>query len=469
MKKLFHTKIIPLIIVIISIIICSFSNNIFAATSMDIFETTYLISACNNDFLLLTYNNDTFKIYNISEDDISKTANENFSVKSYFFANDELFIVCKNERNLPIVKCGNSGAVLDAEIISNISLKENCITAVKHDYIYLVDSKNPKTVCKYTIDGTEYDKYTFDKDIKSLFTDKSNENAYAIIDGGIICIESNTFISCYTPTAPYNFYGNYCCDSAGKVFLFDDDEGFELVTQTDYENLCVLNNTVYGSKDNIVYMLSDEGAPTAKYVLDSKVQQLSVSNSKMAVLCNNDVQFLYKENFISIINEDSNNSYNSLPDNSQISFPEQSSTQNNAGQSSEAADYSISSSVYTFSDDMIMNIPQGTTIAKFKSNVSYGENSIQFTNHNNQIKTSGTIGTGWRVDFSGNGRTVSYYIIIYGDLTGEGNINSRDITALSNYLVEKSEFSKYQLYASDINEDGISDSLDLLLIRKMIK
>ena len=77
------------------------------------------------------------------------------------------------------------------------------------------------------------------------------------------------------------------------------------------------------------------------------------------------------------------------------------------------------------------------------------------------------MGTGWRVDFSGGGNAKSYYTVMIGDVTGEGNINSRDIYLMRDYLFGKAEFTKYQEISADVNKNGIIDSIDMYMIKKI--
>ena len=127
-------------------------------------------------------------------------------------------------------------------------------------------------------------------------------------------------------------------------------------------------------------------------------------------------------------------------------------------------DYTISSDVYEISEDVIY-IPQGTTVAVFKKGMKYGDCKITFTNHNNKSVTSGQMGTGWRIDFSGD-VDISYYTVVDGDVTGEGNINSRDIYLMRDYLFGKAGFTKYQELAADVKKNGIIDSVDMYMMKK---
>lgn len=482
MHRILKHKSIISIILIFAILMFSFTYGIYGTGGSEIFENCELIAGEKGNFLFITYNDKMFYTYRIDKnEDMAKISNENFSMKSCFFANGHCFLVGKHNKNLPLMKLSGGGASLDIGSISDFNLKDYCITAAKYDYIYAVDSKKSDTVYKYQINGTLYETYNLGKNIKSLFTD-SNNIVFAVVDGGIFNVETGGFISCDVPSVPYTFSENYCCDSSGKIFEFRSTTGFKCVMQTDYGRLCVLNGNVYAAENNILYILDDSGKPKYKYELSSDIQNLCVSGNLVAIMYGNNVQILHKEYFDLIADESSNDlseiSKNIEPSehssNQNISSkPSTNSkpvTQNSALQSSSQTvqpSYDISSSKYNMNNGIITDIPQGTTIAQLKKNISYGSNTMTVTNHNNKIQTSGQVGTGWRIDFSGNGKTTSYYTVIVGDVTGEGNINSRDVSALADYILEKNDLLVYYLYAADLNSDGVCNSLDLLLLKKI--
>lgn len=120
---------------------------------------------------------------------------------------------------------------------------------------------------------------------------------------------------------------------------------------------------------------------------------------------------------------------------------------------------------------IITGIDQGTTIKEFKNNILYNTEkySIHFINYSNSVVTSGTVGTNMKVVLKENDKSkCEYTIVIYGDLTGEGNINSRDTNALLNYLLGKTSLSGPYLLAADINHDNEVNTLDLLLLERYI-
>ncbi len=130
----------------------------------------------------------------------------------------------------------------------------------------------------------------------------------------------------------------------------------------------------------------------------------------------------------------------------------------------------IQSSVYTLdsSKGIIRGIEPGTTIAQIKSNIDYGDCGISFTDHNGKAKTSGSIGTGAAITFSGGGESVTYTIIIRGDLTGEGNIKSNDKNSLYGYLLGSDSLTNTELLAADVTNNGTVDVKDLLALTKYL-
>lgn len=155
-------------------------------------------------------------------------------------------------------------------------------------------------------------------------------------------------------------------------------------------------------------------------------------------------------------------------------IPEEKPTQPTGGGSSSSSPTpvygKISSPVYHIDRNkfLITGITPGTTIAKFKSNISYEGYRISFQNYNGSVKTSGNTGTGMTVYFSdANGNIKEAYILVVtGDLTGEGNVNKNDKRAAMSELLGESRLAFPFDLAFDINGDGILDTLDLLRLAR---
>ena len=84
---------------------------------------------------------------------------------------------------------------------------------------------------------------------------------------------------------------------------------------------------------------------------------------------------------------------------------------------------------------------------------------------------NGSFGTGTRVDCVYNGEIKeTYYVVIFGDLTGDGVVDIYDssvVSALVNGDMEFDEDSVFNL-ASDLNNDTVSDIYDLAIINSVV-
>ena len=60
-----------------------------------------------------------------------------------------------------------------------------------------------------------------------------------------------------------------------------------------------------------------------------------------------------------------------------------------------------------------------------------------------------------------------YSIVVTGDLTGEGNVNSRDLDALMKHLTEEQQLTGIFISAADIDKDNMLSTKDLVLLSRL--
>lgn len=459
-----------LISIVLALMIILYAMPEINAAEVNFNESTDLIAIKGEAFIVITYNEKYFEMYRLTRSGINKFSAESMPANQAYYTSDMIYLLCQNSRNIPFIAIGDGGAGGDVGIISDVLLKENCFAAIDIGYIYLVDAGSPNTVCKYTPKGIKTAEFNLNSEAGAVFTYStgSEEIVYAVTSDGILDLESDIFISCASPESPFQFYGDYCCDSNGWIFYFDTEKGFTSVLKTDYENVYIVNGSYYGMSGKTIYRLDDNGSPIAKYEFETEPKKVCASGSLFAALYSNDVYLIYESEFLEIITESAVDS----SENTSLS-PSDSSTENSKNSLNKSSEVSaeinsISSDKYILESNIISNIPQGTTIAVLKSNIDYGTSAVTFINHNGKTVTSGQIGTGWQVTFTQNSTSKTYFTVVTGDVTGEGNINSRDTSALSNYLLFKSDLSEYAYYAADLNGDGEVNSLDLLLTEMLI-
>ena len=80
--------------------------------------------------------------------------------------------------------------------------------------------------------------------------------------------------------------------------------------------------------------------------------------------------------------------------------------------------------------------------------------------------TKGNVGTGFKLRKTTSGKTSEFVIVIAGDSTGDGIINSADLLKIRQHLLEFITLKDEYFKASDITKDNIINSADLLKVRQ---
>lgn len=131
----------------------------------------------------------------------------------------------------------------------------------------------------------------------------------------------------------------------------------------------------------------------------------------------------------------------------------------------------IGSSLYTIDRECgwIYGISPSTSAAAFRANLTVtGEGELTLS-RNQQTVSSGNAGTGMVIQLSQDGVvTDSLTLIVYGDVSGEGNINTLDFRALRDHLLEKEELNGPFCEAADVTHDGQVNTLDLLALNQFL-
>ena len=79
--------------------------------------------------------------------------------------------------------------------------------------------------------------------------------------------------------------------------------------------------------------------------------------------------------------------------------------------------------------------------------------------------TNGTLATGMQMIITTNGSTVTYTVVIRGDVNGDGRLSAIDYVIVRNYLDRTSTLSGAYLNGADTNNDGRASALDYVILR----
>ena len=129
----------------------------------------------------------------------------------------------------------------------------------------------------------------------------------------------------------------------------------------------------------------------------------------------------------------------------------------------------IGSSLYSIDREhgWIYGLSPSTSAAAFRGNLS-GEGEFTLL-RNQQVISSGNAGTGMVIQLSQDGVVSdTLTLIVYGDVSGEGNVNTLDFRTLRDHLLEKEGLAGPFLQAADINHDKQVNTLDLLALEQFL-
>lgn len=80
----------------------------------------------------------------------------------------------------------------------------------------------------------------------------------------------------------------------------------------------------------------------------------------------------------------------------------------------------------------------------------------------------GVLATGNKVTVTSGEEVKEYYIVIYGDVNGDGSIKASDYVFIKNYIMGSKQISGAYLKAADVNKDGKVKASDYVLIKNNI-
>ncbi len=323
-------------------------------------------------------------------------------------------------------------------------------------------------------------------------TDPATDISYTVtIDDSMVTVSRENTTIGYTKISNVfsisicnNILSLYTLDRANEILgVFSFDFYNDAIDSTAL-NAFVFDNPSCFASDGVstVYYVSDrdtrkvcayKNGNTEEFNLKSQIKQLLCINKEMVLAVTNDnVYFLNGTEAVKILDYTLSEPISYIGNNriQDSNGDEYIRGDNSLQEYTSVTESFVPETISTQSGDTPnTSIPAfyladaGITVSKIKKAFADFEISKVTKADGTYIK-SGKLGTGAKVYFAqGNVST----IIIRGELTGEGNINSRDIKAILNHLSKKELLQGEYLIAADVNGDRCVTTKDALLIAQM--
>lgn len=370
-------------------------------------------------------------------------------------------------------------------LLDRVQISENRIVFDLSDNIYVVDDNAPSVVRKYTRYGVFIQEISLSEKIDRLFCDYTDGSVYALCGSSAWSIDERRMLPGKGVPSVCDPVEGRCSDDCGNVYTFSASQGYKKVFASPYGNACVSKNGIWSYDGNTVYQIGEDGLTAASMDLTVPVDDLVSSSDTVAAVSGEKLIILDRSGFVPVDNEEeppeqknpSSGDNSSAPSGSCSScfdLPETRSELSNTSSANEQ-DKNNTPPQRSGSEDhgavkeklyisgRFLYLDKSMTLAALKKELLYGNTVDHAVSHRSRTVTGGNVGTGWTFQYPGYD---SITVIVYGDLTGEGNVNSNDVNKLSTYILSGSGLSDNERLAADTDKNGTIDLHDLYSIYK---
>lgn len=313
--------------------------------------------------------------------------------------------------------------------------------AVANGEVYLIHySKTDSYVVSYSLNGTYLRKYSAPMGVETLFV--NDAKAYLKSKSGeIFRLSGADKIKC----AQIDTYEAFSNAGVGYIFtennrLINLSNGTEQTIEADFHCAVKTSKALFRASAGKIFADNRYEYPK------TNINMLAAVNNQIAALSNDCQTEIISKNEFAV---------KDAPPSSSAPF-----TANKDNSQSSNNSKPFQGTKYKITDNYILGVAAGTTVTAFKQNFDV---DITIYNANGKQVTSGKIKTGYTVNYAKK----IYTVCVTGDVTGEGNVNSRDVKALMEHLIDKNTLNNCYLRAADCNYDNTVDNRDLVLMAKL--
>lgn len=396
----------------------------------------YFVSYIGNDIIINSIGKGYKKITAESEVIKCNYAGGNF----YFFLKPENHIPKAIKFNY------NTGDIFTTTFSS---IKDNGYLTCSVDnkgYYYIVEYWTRLNIYKCSQQGNIVKTFNFDIGVNQIDTNDGTIQ-FVLTSFGLYKIQYDKVskVDCEYPGFPLTMISkNYF--AAHNIVRDISKDGNEVCPYKDNKTAVLNKGYAYIEGKTIYYTDFGKEKPQKYYKADENINYLFGNGEKIYYFTNNGAYTINRSEL------------NTIQYSSKSTVPTKNTT--------KSVEYKITSSTYTVGEKYITNVPPKTTINTFKNSMSFAGYEISFA-INGSVKNSGYVSTNMDVIFSKDGTKIRKKIIVTGDITCDGNVNSKDTSLLMKYFLGTSSLNQICRKAGDVTGNGILSNADLVAIAQM--
>ena len=471
MKKIFSV-IIALILLICAILPIS---SAYDTTTYRMLSANLALISDSSGVCMISYQGGDCHIERLAPNAYCADLNLDHTIAAAGVFGNTAVALCNDVKNnqLEVYTYRMDTDILDSFAVNDIRDYGGCGFFYDDSGLYLVSDRDTGVVEQYSTAGVLLHRYSFNSAVSQLGRDYSG-NAFAVSAKTLYRLSGSRFnalkgsgvsvpVTCFSDDLLSDAAGNiYRIRSNTCAYLFSTDAAYGKSVP------CIIDDTVcYPCGNQISGYLVDSGVKTAELTLDCTLSGVYSYRGYVCAVSAGSVPTVCKirlDEFTDLTpqRETVRQENNPAPDNS----PTEGLIQYN---DYDTPDYLISSSVYNidFNNYRISGIPSGTTFAQLEQNILHDGYEMQLYRDGIE-KSSGNCGTAMTVVFDSDRAIYTFELSVIGDITGEGNVNSRDLHLLMEYLIDTAAFNGVYLISADLSNNGVVDVKDLALLHRMI-
>ena len=442
-------RILSLFISILIIILATISSYAYTVTDYSMYTGNFKTVANSSGLFMLGFSGKELDIEKVAPNASGVTLTLGYTCAAASVFGGTAVALCNDLDNdqLVVYTYDINTDVLDSFAVNGASVRYDKGFYFDGRYLYLPNDRNGLVIDRYSTGGRLVSSYTFPNDITAIVCGYSS--GFCAVSGNSLYKnngDSYSTISGAAITAPASFCSeDILSDCRGRVYRVSGTSARLLFTaDTGYDHCvgCVMGNEIYSCADGVIHRYDLSGKELSYFDLGSACSALYAYNGTIYA----------------------------ASDNAQVSavkLTELIVTQNKTTEPPAANNKTISSKVYKIDNKnyYISGIASPATLSQFKSNMKYDGYKLTFY-RNDKKQTTGLVGTAMTAVFEGDDSLI-YELAVRGDITGEGNVNSRDVDELIDYLLDKLRFNGVYSIAADVSGDNKVDILDLAILCRM--